>query len=69
MKTLAAALLLVGACALLVIIYEPAPASREAVRRVASPVAVSVAWNGPGVGCEAPAEGCMPAALRPVRGR
>ena len=69
MKTLAAALLLVGACALLAIIYEPAPAPRGAAVQATAPLGVSVAWNGEGVGCETVAGNCTRAALPDARGR
>lgn len=67
MKTFAAALILVGACALLAIIYEPAPAPRGAAGRPA--VALAVAWNGTGFACEAAAEGCTQAGLGDARER
>lgn len=69
MKTLAAALILVGACALLAIIYEPVPAPRGAAAQAAAPLGVSVAWNGASRGCETAAVNCVPAASRVVRGR
>ena len=64
MKTLAAALILVGACALLAIVYDPSPAPRGAGGRTSAPLAQSVAWNGTAVACETASQGCAVAALR-----
>jgi hypothetical protein len=67
MKSFAAALILVGACALLAIIYEPAPAPRGAAGRPA--VALAVAWSGTGIDCKAAAEGCTQAGMGGARER